>query len=80
MRSDQIEDLITPAEAARLRGVTRAAITDLVKRGRLRAIEIGGRPFLYRKEVMGFTPEITGRPRKTVKEQQAGKKKKKGTC
>jgi excisionase family DNA binding protein len=62
MRSDQIEDLITPAEAARLRGVTRSAITDLVKRGRLSSIEVGGRPFLYRKEVMNFKPEITGRP------------------
>lgn len=68
MRSDQIENLITPAEAARLRGVTRSAITDLVKRGRLGSIEVGGRPFLYRKEVMNFTPEITGRPPKAKTE------------
>ena len=65
------QDLITPAEAARLRGVTRSAITDLVKRGRLRTYEIGGRSFLYRSEVESFTPEITGRPPK----QQASKKK-----
>jgi excisionase family DNA binding protein len=78
MRSDQIEDLITPAEAARLRGVTRAAITDLVKRGRLSSIEVGGRPFLYRKEVMSFTPEITGRPPK-VKTESTSKMSKKGS-
>ena len=56
-------DLITPAEAARMRGVTRSAITDLMRRGRLRIIEVGGRPFLSRAEVERFTPEITGRPR-----------------
>jgi excisionase family DNA binding protein len=57
-------DLITPADAARLRGVTRSAITDLVKRGRLRSVDVAGRPFLYRSEVEKFTPEITGRPPK----------------
>lgn len=57
-----MDDLITPAEAARLRGVTRSAITDLMKRGRLQIVEFGGRSFLHRKEVENFTPEITGRP------------------
>ena len=61
-----MEDLITPAEAARLRGVTRSAITDLVKRGRLQSVEVGGRPFLSRAEVERFTPEITGRPPKSA--------------
>jgi hypothetical protein len=57
MKSDQIEDLITPAEAARMRGVTRS--------------------FLYRKEVMSFTPEITGRPPK-AKTESTSKRSKKG--
>jgi excisionase family DNA binding protein len=61
-----MEDLITPAEAARLRGVTRSAITDLVKRGRLQSVEVGGRPFLSRAEVERFTPKITGRPPKSA--------------
>jgi excisionase family DNA binding protein len=61
-----MEDLITPAEAARLRGVTRSAITDLVKRGRLQSVEVGGRPFLSRAEVERFTPKITGRPTKSA--------------
>ncbi len=59
-----MEDLVTPAEAARMRGVTRSAITDLMKRGRLQTVEVGGRRFLYRTEVEGFAPEITGRPPK----------------
>lgn len=70
-----MEDLITPAEAARLRGVTRSAITDLMKRGRLQIVEFGGRSFLYRKEVEGFTPEITGRPPKAKPEQSNSKKR-----
>jgi excisionase family DNA binding protein len=59
-----MDDLITPAEAARVRNVTRSAITDLVKRGRLQSVEVGGRRFLHRKEVENFSPEITGRPPK----------------
>jgi excisionase family DNA binding protein len=61
-----MEDLITQAEAARLRGVTRSAITDLVKRGRLQSVEVGGRPFLSRAEVERFAPKITGRPPKSA--------------
>jgi len=70
-----MDDLITPAEAARLRGVTRSAITDLMKRGRLQTVEVGGRRFLYRKNVESFTPEITGRPPKAKPEQSNGKKR-----
>lgn len=63
-----MDELITPAEAARLRGVTRSAITDLMKRGRLETVEIGGRPFLRRADVERFAPEITGRPPKPSKQ------------
>jgi excisionase family DNA binding protein len=59
-----MQDLITPAEAARIRGVTRSAITDLMKRGRLNVVEVGGRSFLQRDEVEKFSPDITGRPPK----------------
>lgn len=61
-------DLITQAQAARLRGVTRAAISDLVKRGKLKVKTVGSVPFLSRREVMNYTPEVGGRP--------AGKKEK----
>ncbi len=70
---DPMKDLITPADAARLRGVTRSAITDLVKRGRLRSVDVAGRPFLYRSEVEKFTPEVTGRPPKPKASSTEGK-------
>jgi excisionase family DNA binding protein len=49
-------DLITQAEAARIRGVSRQAIGSLVKSGRFRVRRVGGKPLLHRKEVEGFVP------------------------
>ncbi len=45
---------ISKSEAARLRGVSRQAIWELVKRGRLRPSTINGRAYLKRAEVMSF--------------------------
>jgi len=58
------QELITQAEAARIRGVTIQAINFLVKRGKLRTVEIGGRAFLYRSDIENFEPDPGGRPRK----------------
>jgi excisionase family DNA binding protein len=57
------DEWISQADAARYRGVTRQAIARLIKRGRLRTIEIGGRTFVYREDVEQFTPLEAGRPR-----------------
>lgn len=58
---DPMKDLISQAEAARIRGVTRAAIRDLIRRGRLRSLELGGRELVYRSEVESFEKEKPGR-------------------
>lgn len=55
-------DWISQAEAARLRGVTRQAIAKLVKKGRLKSLEVGGRIFVDRAEVEGLVPRSAGRP------------------
>jgi excisionase family DNA binding protein len=57
---DVVSDLISQAEAARVRGVTRAAIRDLIRRGRLRSVSIGGRELVYRSEVELFEKEKPG--------------------
>lgn len=57
-------DLISIAEAARIRGVTHGAIQGLIRRGKLSVIEIGGRKYLSQKEVEEFEPEAAGRPKK----------------
>ena len=62
MPTKQLDDLITQAEAARLRGVSREAIYGLVARKKLSVVEIGGQKFVKRSEVETYTPEIGGRP------------------
>ena len=57
-------DLITQAEAARLRDVSRAAISDLVERGKLKTKVIGGVRFVSRREVLAYQPAAGGRPAK----------------
>jgi excisionase family DNA binding protein len=54
------EDLITQADAAKLRGVSLASINELVQRGRLRVVELFGRKLLYRAEVESFLKLKTG--------------------
>jgi excisionase family DNA binding protein len=81
MKASDLDDLITQAEAARLRGVTREAIYDLVARGRLQAIEIGGQRFVRKSEVIGFESLPAGRPprstKRKTKEGKSGSKPKK---
>ncbi len=51
------EPLISQAKAAELCGMTRAAIYDLVRRGRFRSVEVEGRDLVYFKEVETFARE-----------------------
>lgn len=63
----KLDDLITQTEAAKLRGVTRAAIRALILRGRLQAVEMFGRNLVYRSEVLAFEKEKTGPKKKATK-------------
>lgn len=58
-----LSDWITQAEAARLRKVSRQAIARLVGNGRLRTLDIGGRSFVNRSDVLAFEPNPPGRPK-----------------
>jgi excisionase family DNA binding protein len=51
---------VTIAEAAELRGVSRAAIHELVQRGRLSSERMLGRVLLYRSEVESFEKDKPG--------------------
>ena len=64
MKKISVEDLISLAEAARLRGVSRQAIDDLVKRGKIQTVEIAGRRLVRKQDVDGYEQELGGRPRK----------------
>jgi hypothetical protein len=54
--------LISQAKAAEMCGMTRAAIHDLVRRQRLRSVEVEGRDLVYLKEVEAFEKEARPRP------------------
>lgn len=58
------DELITQAEAARLRKVSLPSINELVRRGRLRSAERYGKTLVYRSEVLAFRPEKGGRGKK----------------
>lgn len=55
-----MSDLISQADAARIRGVSRAAIRDLIRRGRLRSFNLAGRELVYRSEVEAFEKDKPG--------------------
>jgi hypothetical protein len=67
----KLDSYISQAEAARIRDVSKQAIADLIKRGRLSKITVAGRTLVLRAEVEAFVakPKL-GRPRKKT----AGKK------
>jgi hypothetical protein len=73
MTTESAEDLITQAEAARLRGVTRSAIAYLIAQGRLRTYERFGVTFVSKSEVESYEPLKPG-PRPSSKSKVAAKK------
>lgn len=59
------EDYISQAEAANIRSVSKQAIADLIRRGRLTAVIVKDRTLVLRSEVEAFVPQPrTGRPPK----------------
>jgi hypothetical protein len=59
-----VAGLITQKEAAAIRGVTQGAIGDLIRRGRLRTIEMFGRVLVYKDEIEAFEKQAPGPKRK----------------
>lgn len=56
---------ISQAEAGRLRGVTRQAISKLIRKKKLATLEVGGYVLVNRQEVLEYEGESAGRPKKT---------------
>jgi len=59
--SVDINDLISQAEAARLRGITRQAVAALVRKGRIKTWMIAGKVLVSRTEITTFAPQTAGR-------------------
>jgi excisionase family DNA binding protein len=63
MKKIEADQWVSQAEAARIRRVSRQAIARLVKKGRFRSLEIGGRLLLERTDVEHYKAEAPGRPK-----------------
>ena len=70
-KHDYIEKLISQSEAARLRGVSKQAITSLISRGRLTSVDVAGHTLVLRSEIESFVVRPKGHPPKKA----IGKKK-----
>lgn len=60
---ETLNDWISQAEAARLRGVSPQAIAGLIHRGHLSTMKFAGRVLVRRSEIEHYTPQRAGRPR-----------------
>jgi hypothetical protein len=66
---------VSQVEAGRIRGVSKQAIGNLIKRGRLSSIKVAGRTLLLRSEVEAFTPQPIGHPKKETRAKTTKQKK-----
>src|ERR1700737_4609901 len=71
---EDLSTLISQKEAAEIRGVSIAAIGDLIKRGRLAPVEIAGRKYLRRKDIVKFKALRRGRPNATARRSKSTRK------
>ena len=70
-----LENCISQAEAARIRGVSNQAIADLIARGRLTTVHVAGKTLVLRSEVESFVPQPKlGRPPKKTAVKKSTKK------
>jgi predicted DNA-binding protein YlxM (UPF0122 family) len=51
---------MSQSEAARARGISRQAVSDLIKRGRLTTLEIAGKTLVLRSDIKKFKPRDPG--------------------
>lgn len=75
-KKNNFSDFITVSEAAELRGVSRAAIHELISRGRLISHKLLGRVVLLKEDVETFERDRPG-PKVSTKGAQPSAKKKK---
>jgi len=56
-RERDFESYLSQAEAARYRGVSKQAIANLIRRGKLNPVVVAGRTLVLRSEVEAFVPQ-----------------------
>lgn len=56
------DEWISQAQAAKIRGISRQAINELVQKGRFDTQEIAGNTLVRREDVENYEPKKGGRP------------------
>ena len=76
-KEDSKTEYFSQAEAARHRGVSKQAIAELIRRGRLTPVEVAGRTVVLRSEIEGFVarPKFGNPPKKATSKKTAQKAK-----
>ncbi len=59
-RAMNLKNIVSQASAARKLGVSRAAVANLIRRGRLRTVEIDGIPYVHLSDVLTFQRQKPG--------------------
>jgi len=68
------KELVSQATAAKMRGTTKQAIANLIRRGKLQAVMIDNHVFLLKKDVESFTPDKSGpRPKQLTRKSRPKK-------
>jgi len=57
-------DYLSISQVAKIRGVTRQAISKLIKKGKIECVKIGGHILIHKDDLIKFKPGYPGRPRK----------------
>jgi DNA-binding XRE family transcriptional regulator len=76
-KEDSKTEYFSQAEAARHRGVSKQAIAELIRRGRLTPVELAGRTVVLRSEIEGFVarPKFGNPPKKATSKKASQKVK-----
>ena len=59
-RAMNLKNIVSQASAARKLGISRAAVANLIRRGRLRTVEIDGIPYVHLSDVLTFQRQKPG--------------------
>ena len=70
----RLEDYIPISEAAERRGLTRQAIWSLVKRERIRSVQVGPTWLVHKADIENYDPHPGGRPRSRTTNSRKGSK------
>lgn len=75
IENEEFGKYISQAEAARIIGITKQTVAKLIGRGRFTTQAVAGRLFLLRFQVESYVAKPTGRPKKSLAQKAAPKKR-----